>query len=100
MACIQLDDPSACATSNLQLNQLECQFMFRLSAKSRPNVLGGSNWFGKTLVDPEAVTARAGSDRLDILKNIFFAHKNSLFAHIRVSTLFFSMKMTESEKLV
>ena len=32
--------------------------------------------------------------------NFCFAHKNSLFAHNRFFTLFFSMKMTESEKMV
>ncbi len=31
---------------------------------------------------------------------IFFGHKNSLFGHNRFSTLFFSMKIAESEKIV
>ncbi len=31
---------------------------------------------------------------------IFFGHKNSLFGHNRFSTLFFSMKTVESEKIV
>ena len=30
----------------------------------------------------------------------FFVHKNSLFAHNQFSSLFFSMKMTQSEKIV
>jgi hypothetical protein len=34
----------------------------------------------------------------DIL--IFFRHKNSLFRHNRFSTLFFSMKIAESGKIV
>ena len=32
--------------------------------------------------------------------NLFFCLKNSLFSHTRFATLFFSMKLTESEKIV
>jgi hypothetical protein len=39
---------------------------------------------------------QAGSRQADHF--IFFGHKNSLFGHNRYSTLFFPMKVAESEK--